>query len=83
MVCGAHLNCATVTIYVANYCTEKLHEMENERVFTVYDRSPRLGKTQNIYEKLIHEICDYDLLVLIYYIHDYELQKSYLSLYTY
>ena len=29
-------------------------------------RSPRLHKTQNIYDSQIHEICDYDLPIVMY-----------------
>ena len=31
-------------------------------------RSPSSGKTQNIHDWQIHEICDYDLPIVIYYI---------------
>ena len=36
----------------------------------MYYTFPRLSKTQNIYDRQIHEICDYNLLIVIYYIHD-------------
>ena len=44
--------------------------MEIQMVFTVYYTSPRLSKTQNIYDWQIHEICDCNLLIVIYYVHD-------------
>ena len=38
--------------------------MEIQRVVTVYYTSPRLSKTQNIYDWQIHEICDNNLLIV-------------------